>query len=85
MVSRRQNGHNLEIFMFKKTHLLFLVFNSNVLIKSIDLFSASDPDSLDSQHFGFYDPDPQRYAVPRIRFLEEKYKPKLQTKIFRFC
>ena len=72
-------------YLCLKNSFTFSSFNSNVLIKSIDLFSASDPDSLDSQHFGFYDPDPQRYADPRIRILVAKYKPKLQTKIFRFC
>ena len=31
--------------------------------------SAKDPDLLDPKHFGFLDPDPQKYADPRGKIL----------------
>jgi len=37
------------------------------LIKILRVTSALDPDPLDSQDLGFLDPDPQKYADPRIR------------------
>ena len=44
--------------------------------------SAQDPDPLDSQDFGFFDPDPQKYADPRIRIQGAKYQPKTAKKKF---
>ena len=41
-----------------------------------------DPDPLDPQDFGFLDPDPQKYADPRIRILGVKYQPKTTKKNF---
>ena len=35
---------------------------------------------LDPQDFGFLDPDPQKYADPRIRIQGAKYQPKTATK-----
>ena len=37
--------------------------------------SALDPYPLDSQKFGFLDPDLQKYADPRIQIQEAKYQP----------
>ena len=37
------------------------------------VISAEDPDQLDPQDFGFQDPDPQKYAEPRIRMQGVKY------------
>ena len=31
---------------------------------------------MDPQDFGFLDPDPQKYADPRIRIQRGKYQPK---------
>ena len=39
-----------------------------------------DPDPLDPQDFGFLDPDPQKYADPRIRIQGAKYQPKTAKK-----
>ena len=39
-----------------------------------------DPDPLDPQDFGFLDPDPQKYADPRIRIQGVKNNQKLKTK-----
>ena len=39
-----------------------------------------DPDPLDLQDFGFLDPDPQKYADPRIRIQGVKYQPKTAKK-----
>ena len=36
--------------------------------------SAYDSDPLDPQHFGFLDPDPQKYAYLRIRIQGAKYQ-----------
>ena len=41
-----------------------------------------DPDPLDPQDFGFLDPDPQKYADPRIRIQGVKYQPKTTKKTF---
>ena len=41
-----------------------------------------DPDPLDPQDFDFLDPDPQKYADPRIRIQEAKYQPKTAKKKF---
>ena len=51
--------------------------NINIRLKS----SAQDPDldPLDLQDFGFLDPDPQKYANPRIRFQGTKNEPKTAT------
>ena len=38
--------------------------------------SAKDPVPWDPQDFGFLDPDPQKYADPRIRIQGVKYQPK---------
>ena len=46
------------------------------------LISAKDPDSLDPQDFGFLDPEPQKYADPRIRIQGAKYQPKTEEKNF---
>jgi len=35
---------------------------------------------LDPQELGFLDPDPQKYADPRIRIQGVKYQPKTATK-----
>ena len=43
-------------------------------------FSAQDPDPLDPQDFGFLDPEPQKYADPRIRIQGAKYQPKTEEK-----
>ena len=43
-------------------------------------WSAQDPDPLDPQDFGFLDPDPQKYADPRIRIQGGKYQPKTAKK-----
>ena len=43
--------------------------------------SALDPYPLDSQKFGFLDPDLQKYADPRIRIQRAKYQPKTEKKI----
>jgi len=37
---------------------------------------------LDSQHFGFLDSDPQKYADPRIRIHEAKHQPNAVIKTF---
>ena len=37
---------------------------------------------MDPQDFGFLDPDPQKYADPRIRIQGVKYQPKTAKKIF---
>jgi hypothetical protein len=37
---------------------------------------------LDPQDFGFLDPDPQKYADPRIRIQGAKYQPKTAKKKF---
>jgi len=37
-------------------------------------------DPLDSQDFGFLDPDPQKYANPRIRIPGVKYQRKTEKK-----
>ena len=34
---------------------------------------------MDPQDFGFLDPDPQKYADPRIRIQGAKYQPKIAT------
>ena len=46
------------------------------------LSSAQDPDPLDPQDFGFLDPDPdpQKYADPRIWIQGKIYQPKTATK-----
>ncbi len=44
------------------------------------IISAYDPDPLDPQDFGFLDPDPQKYAKPRIQGV--KYQPKTTKKTF---
>ena len=51
-------------------------------VKSFNVTSAEDPESdpLDPQDFGFLDPDPQKYADPRIRIQGAKYQPKTATK-----
>ena len=36
--------------------------------------------ALDPQDFGFLDPDPQKYADPRIRIHGVKYQPKTAKK-----
>ena len=36
----------------------------------------------DPQDFGFLDPDPQKYADPRIRIQGGKYQPKTAKKTF---
>ena len=38
-------------------------------------------DLLDPQHFGFLDPDTQKYAEPRIRIQGQNINQKLQTNI----
>ena len=35
---------------------------------------------MDPQDFGFLDPDPQKYADPRIRIQGAKYQPKTANK-----
>ena len=42
--------------------------------------SAYDPDPLDPQDFGFLDPDPQKYADPRIRIQGAKNRPNTAKK-----
>ena len=44
--------------------------------------SSQDPDPLDPQDFSFVDPDPdpQKYADPRIRIQVTKYQPKTAKK-----
>jgi len=37
---------------------------------------------LDPQEFGFLDPDPQKYADPRIRIQGGKHQPKTEKKTF---
>jgi len=37
---------------------------------------------LDPEDFGFLDPDPQKYADPRIRIQGVKYQPKTAKKSF---
>ena len=37
-------------------------------------------DPLDPQDFGFLDPDPQKYADPRIRIQGAKYRPRTAKK-----
>jgi len=37
---------------------------------------------LDPKDFGFLDPDPQKYADPRIRIQGVKYQPKTAKKTF---
>jgi len=37
---------------------------------------------MDMQDFGFLDPDPQKYANPRIRIQGVKYQPKNAKKTF---
>ena len=44
--------------------------------------SAKDPVPWDPQDFGFLDPDPQKYADPRIRIQGVKYQPKTEKKHF---
>ena len=44
--------------------------------------SAKDPVPWDPQDFGFLDPDPQKYADPRIRIQGVKYQPKTAKKNF---
>ena len=41
-----------------------------------------DPDTLGPQEFGFLDPDPQKYADPRIRMLEKISTKTSKKKIF---
>ena len=41
--------------------------------------NAKDPDPLDTQDFGFLDPDPQKYADPRIQIQGVKYQPQPKT------
>ena len=42
--------------------------------------SAEDPDLLDPQHLGLFDPDPQKYKDPRIRIKGPKYPTKAAKK-----
>ena len=42
--------------------------------------SAKNSDLLDPQHFGFFDPDPQKYKDPRIRIKGPKYPTKAAKK-----
>ena len=53
-----------------------------IAISLISLNSAKDPDPLDPQDFGLLDPDPdpQKYADPRIRIQGAKYQPKTAQK-----
>ena len=43
------------------------------------LGSAKDPD--DPEDFGFLDPDPQKYAYPRIRIQGAKYQPNCKKNV----
>ena len=54
------------------------------------IFSDKDPDSLDPQDFGFLNPDPQKYADPRVKInqkLQKNFftpKPKSEPKNKKF-
>ena len=62
-----------------RTKTIFLVEISGHFTIHV-LQPVLDPDPLDPQDFGFLDPDPQKYADPRIRIHEAKYQPKTATK-----
>ena len=66
--------------MFFSFSFYFFIYTPAKKMKKINsaIGSAQDPDPLDLQDFGFLDPDPdpQKYADPRIRIQHAKYKPK---------
>ena len=70
----------LQISFLKQIKLrknfMILQFYSDLINFIFLFFSAYDPDSLDPQDFGFLDPEPQKYADPRIRIQGNKCKPK---------
>ena len=59
-------------------NLISRLINRSGLRISHSKVPSSDP--MDQQHFGYPDPNPQKYADPWIQIQRSKYQQKMQTK-----
>ena len=73
MLSEVKTFESLDPRSYRKDYFPCWSFPAAVVNKVKESSSAKDPDPLDPQDFGLLDPDPQKYADPRIRIQVAKY------------